>query len=83
MKIYALKNTKVGFWNPPTFSQMDKDDTKINLYRYCQLNQAESKKAHYDECELYYLGEFDDVRGEIKLADDKEFLLDLKGAFEK
>lgn len=83
MKIYALKNTKVGFWNPPTFSQMDKDDTKINLYRYCQLNQAEAKKAHYDECELYYLGDFDDVRGELKLVGDKEFLLDLKGAFER
>lgn len=78
MKIYALKNTKVGYWNPPTYSNMDKDDTKVALYRYCVMNSEDAKKAHYDECELYYLGEFDDVKGISHLLDEKEFLIDLK-----
>lgn len=82
MKIYTLYNKKVGFYNPPTFSQMDKDDTKVNLYRFCMMSAFEAKKAHYDECELYYLGEFDDVKCEFKLLDKPEFLVDLGPAFQ-
>lgn len=82
MTIYSLYNKKVGFYNPPTFSNMDKDATKANLYRFCLLNQADARKSHYDECDLYFLGEFDDIKCEFKILDKPEFLLDLGPAFQ-
>lgn len=80
LQIFALKNVKVGYWNPPTFSNSDKESVKASLYRYCQMNTVDARKAHYDECELYWCGEFDDIRGDI-IPSEKEFLIDLKGAF--
>lgn len=77
MTIFSLYNKKVGFYNPPTFSQMQKDAVGTNLIRYCQMNPLEAKKAHYDECELYYLGEFDDVSGQLHLIEKPEFVTGL------
>lgn len=82
MNVYALKNTKAGFWNPPTFSDAPRDAIAKNLFRYCRMNQAEARKAHYDECELYIIGTFDDERGNLTLFDEKSFLIDLSGAFD-
>lgn len=83
MTIFTLYNKKVGFYNPPTFAQMEKEAVKANLYRFCQMNLKEARKSHYDECELYYLGDFDDLRCEFKLLDKPEFLLDLTPLFPK
>lgn len=81
MKIYSLYNKKVGFYNPPTFSQMSKEDVQINLLRYCAMNKDQARAAHYDECELYYLGEFNDLTAEHKLLDKPEYLCTLTEAF--
>lgn len=77
MTVFSMYNKKVGFYNPPTFSQMTKDAVKTNLIRYCMLNPIEAKKAHYEECELYYLGEFDDIKCVMNLLDKPEFLTGL------
>lgn len=81
MKMYALKNVKVGYWNPPTFSPVNEDQVKIGFHRDILLNPVEAKKAHLDECELYLLGEFDDVRGIVTVLKDPVFLMDLKTEF--
>lgn len=77
MSIFTLYNKKVGFYNPPTFSQMTKDAVGQNLIRYCQMNPLEAKKAHYDECELYYLGEFNDMTCEMHLLEKPDFITGL------
>lgn len=78
MKIYQLKNTKIPYWHPPVFSPLDKDDMKATTYRQCLLDPQKGKDSHLDECELYYIGQFDDVKGNIILEETKEFLLDIK-----
>lgn len=83
MQIFTLYNKKVGFYNPPTFSQMEKDAVGTNLARYVQMNPRDARIAHYDECELYYLGEFDDQRCEFQLLDKPEFILDLTPLFKE
>lgn len=81
MKVYALYNKKVGFYNPPTFSQMSQEDVKTGLLRFCKLSPEDAKRSHYDECELYYLGEFNDLTCEMKLLDKPEFITGLSEAF--
>lgn len=78
MKIYQLKNTKIPYWHPPVFSPLQPDDMKSTTYRECILDPEKAKQSHLDECELYYIGDFDDLKGELKLLKDKEFLLDIK-----
>lgn len=81
LQVFALKNVIVGYWNPPTFSPQDKDSVKTTLIRFCRQSTVEAKKAHYDECQLFYLGEFDDIKGKLILLDDPEYLCDLQGEF--
>lgn len=77
MTIFSMYNKKVGFYNPPTFSQMTKDAVGTNLIRFCKLNPSKAKEAYYQECELYYLGEFDEITGECHLLDKPEFITGL------
>lgn len=81
LQVYVLKNVKVGFWNPPTFSPADKENTKQGLYRHCVMEPVEAKKAHLDECELYHLGMYDENRGEFILNDMPDFIVDCKEFF--
>lgn len=82
MTVYALYNKKVPFWNPPTFADTPKEAVTKNLRRYCLQNQDEARKAHYDECDLYYLGEFDEIKGKFALEMNPEFLCSLSDCFD-
>lgn len=81
MFVYSLFNKKVPYWNPPTFADTVADVTGRNLRRYCLSNEEAARKAHYDECDLYCFGEFDDNKGKFVLYDSPEFVCSLADCF--
>ena len=82
-QIYVIKNCKANFWETPIVVNDPKDVFPKEFARACILDIEGAKKAHRDECEIYWIGEYDDERGIIKLAEDKEFLFDLSTIFPK
>lgn len=83
MNIYCYKNTKVPFYLPPFFDNCPKEALVKELSRACILNKAEYQKNHFDEMELYLLGEYDTDHGEIRLLQEKEFLCDFSPLFKE
>lgn len=81
MYIYCLKNNKLGYYNPPTFSNMDPESTKVTLERTCKQDPKKYQEYHYDECALYFLGNFDEVTGQMSVLPDYKFLCDLAPCF--
>lgn len=66
---------------PPTFGDTPKEQVGASLSRYCMQNEDAARKAHYDECDLYYFGEFDDNAGKFNLMDQPEFVISLSRFF--
>lgn len=81
MHVFSLYNKKVPYWNAPTFGDTPKEQVGVTLTRYCIQNEEQARKAHYDECDLYYLGEFDDATGKFELLPQPEFIVGLSSAF--
>lgn len=76
MKIYVTKNKLGGFYNTPIFTPFDKEDMKRSFIRLNLVDHEGFKKNQYNECDLYYVGEYDDVTGKLSILDDYEFLID-------
>lgn len=70
--IYANYNRLGDFYCGMMFDQTNPDDMKVS-YRQIVCNLDEKALSFLKECELYYLGEFDNVTGEIIAK--KEFML--------
>lgn len=80
MHIYAIYNKLIGAYNAPLFANEDKDSMSTQYKRYCILNKEDAKKAHFDESELYYLGDFDDITGQVN-AVKPEFIIAFNNFF--
>lgn len=83
MKVYALKNTKVPFWLPPFVKAEDPETVKNGYIRLCIIESAKAKEMHWDECQLYYIADFDDSTGKLTVLDEPDQLVDLCGCFPK
>lgn len=81
MKIYAIRNRLISAYLPPVFAVEEKEGFIEAQRRFIILQTEDAKKAHLDECELYYVGEYDDKICDFKLFDKPEFLVDLGGFF--
>ena len=73
--IYALRDKKLGCFEPPHFSD---DDTKTTLAKtFRGLKLLDSKEApRAKDMSLYYLGKFDDESGKFELLEHEEKLID-------
>lgn len=79
--VYSLYNKKVGCYNAPIFSNDDIEHIKAGFTRYCILNKEEAKKSHFDECDLYDLGLFNDLQGSFTLADKPLYVCSFDSLF--
>lgn len=79
--VYVLRNKKISAYLDPFFRVEDKKQIEVDLSRFCILEKAKAQELHYDECELYYLGQYDDEKGVCLFLDDKEFIVDLNQYF--
>lgn len=77
---YAYFNKLGGFFGNPFYSDIEKDHFKEYLFQSLFAAKKE-ELAEISECELYYLGEFDNVSSEIKY--EKEFLLNCSSVCEE
>lgn len=75
--IYCLHNKFVGFYVQPFVADVGKEDIAEQMRRSIWLDIETAKKNALDECELVYLGTFDDTSGDVSLSSDKEVVADL------
>lgn len=73
--VYVLRNKAISAYLDPFVDERTKDQVGKSLARFCILEKEQAKKSHYDECELYVLGTYDDETGVITIAPEKEFVL--------
>jgi len=83
LNVYCFKNVRVGFYENPFYSAIPKEGIIVEVTRALMLDKEKAKQSHREECELYYLGQFDDQRGVFALEDDKEFLIDCAPIFKE
>lgn len=83
MKIYAVRNRLIGAYLPPVFTNEDSASFLEAQRRFCILQKEEALKAHLNECELYYLGEYNDKTAKFDLLSDGQFIADLGQFFGK
>ena len=76
MQIYCLRNKLVGAYEIPTYNEADKDSMTFQFRKAIILDPNKAKEMHLNECELYYLGSFDQLSGTFYLLEKPEFLMD-------
>ena len=81
--VYVLRNRKINAYLDPFLKVEDSKQVSVDLSRFCILEKDEAIKSHFNECELYQLGTYDDEKGVILLFDEKEFIVDLEQYFPK
>lgn len=64
LKIYAIKDTKVGFMQP--FYQTNNAVAIRSFTNAVNAEQTNNINQNLDDMELWHLGEFNDDTGEIK-----------------
>lgn len=64
LKIYAIKDTKVGFMQP--FYQANNAVAIRSFTNAVNAEQTNNINQNLDDMELWHLGEFNDDTGEIK-----------------
>lgn len=75
---YAFYNRKVGAYTAPMFEQYDKE-LKTEIIKRGYVMAKDDDRANLDECDFYYLGKFDDVKGSFDLLEKPEFILSFGG----
>lgn len=80
MKLYGYSyyNKLVGAFTAPQFINIDKD-VKKEADQRAFLMSDKKEQATMKEHDLYYLGEFDDKSGSMKLSDKPEFVCSFNG----
>ena len=79
--IYVYHNKFVGYYADPFVADVEKDKMPEMVRRMIWLDLENAKKNHMDETELVYLGTFDDEKGVILLAEEKEVICDCSSIF--
>lgn len=75
--VFSFYNYKIGAYNLPLFRLEDPDQFKEAVLRQA-INSKPVELAALVECELYYLGDFDDHSGSLKLLEKPVSLVDLR-----
>lgn len=78
--LYMFHNKLVGFYSAPFANEVDRDHMAEEIRRSIWLDIKGAKEQHLDECELVYLGDFDDEAGTIALS-DKQIVCDCAGIY--
>lgn len=73
MYVYSYFNRTVGAYQDPFLQPVTKDLFPKLVQRSVVMNPAEAAKQHLYECDLYYLGTFDDQTGSFDLLSKPEF----------
>lgn len=71
--VYSFYNKKVGAYERPIVNNYEQKDF-AELVRRDVLVSDNAAKDHMKECDLYYLGHFDDANGAFELEAKPEFL---------
>lgn len=77
MFVYSYYNKKAGVYQDPFLQPVTKDLFPKMVQRSVLLNPGEAAKQHLYECDLYYLGTFDEETGIYALLEKPEFLCTL------
>lgn len=81
--LYSYFNKKAGAYMDPIPSPIPQEGWANSVIRTCKLEPEACKKAHLDECDLYILGEFDDIKGDLKAYEKPIFIVSLDQYFVK
>lgn len=71
---YAFYNRKVGAYMVPQFEPYDKE-LKTEMIKRAYVMAKDDDRANFDECDFYYLGQYDDKTAVFNLETKPEFLL--------
>lgn len=74
MFVYTRYNRKAGVYEDPFLQPITKDLYPKLVQRSIILNPEEARRNHAYECDLYYLGTYDEEQGKFDLLDKPEFL---------
>lgn len=74
MFVYSLFNRKTAVYQDPYIQPIAKDIYPKIMSRSVIMNPDEATKNHVYECELYYLGTFDEQTCMFDLLEKPEFL---------
>ena len=74
MFVYSYYNRKVGVYQDPQLQPVAKDILPKLVQRSVVLNPQQAEKDHMYECDLFYLGTFDEEQGTFDLLPKPEFL---------
>lgn len=77
MFVYSYFNKKVGVYQDPFNQAIAPDMFPKLVQRSVVMNPKSAADQHLYECDLYFLGEFDEVTGSYTLKDKPEFLCTL------
>lgn len=83
LNVYAIYNRLISAYNPPIFTNEDSESIKSSLSRYCVLNSKEALAQHFNECELYKIGEFNDETGDFVIVGKPSFLCSFGNLFKE
>ena len=89
LNVIIFKNLKIGVYTTPQFIDNEPDKAAIQLERSLTLNYEKEydKIKQYEHLQMYDLGTFDDVTGEVDfhkpvlLLDCREHMLNLKQVY--
>lgn len=75
LSIYCYRDKKLGAYEVPFVNNLEKDRAAVAVSRAIAGLDSD-KRAKMIDLDLYYLGEFDDKTGNIKLC-EKEHIISL------
>lgn len=79
-KLYSLRDRKVGVYGFPYSMPARSDEDVVEMYRR-EIVKESSKLFMLRDCEVYVLGQFDDVSGEFVISAKPVFVADLGQLF--
>lgn len=74
MYVYSMYNRKTGVYNDPYIQPITKDIYPKMMQRSAVMNPEQARANHVYECDLFYLGTFDEEQGKFDLLEKPEFL---------
>lgn len=77
LNIYVYRDKKLGCYDKPLFEKDDKEQFSEQIVRSVKKSTEQDKPFIIDKA-LYYLGQYDDIKGVFLLLDHEEKLLDLE-----
>lgn len=79
---FAYYNKKVRFWNQVfTSGNVPPAAFAKGVARSILVEKSEALKQHLDECDLYFIGRFDDTTGVFDVLDRPQLLLNCSDYF--